>query len=723
MSSAGSIFVDLLLGDAKYNAGWKRAQNTTTTATNAITSSVRQLASTFAAAFSIKNIIEYSDSYKQLQGRLNLVTTSSAQLALTQERLFKISQDTRSDLGATVTLYQRLTSAVNGLGTSQEEVYKFTEQLNKLLITSGLTSTEAAASIYQLTQAFNKGKLDGDEFRTILESAPPILEALSTSLKKTRGEILQMSKDGKLAPQVLIDAVNGMSDVTDERFKKFQLTLGQAFTQLDNAFLKYIGQSDQVNGATNAIAQGVSAIADNMKLVGDAVTTASIVLGTRYALALTTAAAAQISAATSAVALNLAIGNLAFGTNAAAAGMLALRGASIALGLAIPVAVIGAAVYALYELVDGNDAAAAATQRYADQLGQANKLQQEYVTASADRREQIKEDIRSNIEAYKAEVLSLRVLVEEYQKMSNIRLGATELLGRARNEIFAPLGVVDYGTTPGEVAARVEGAKKNAEELQKILDDLDKPRKTTSATPTADETKAAKKAQDEIADTYRRNIELIDGLDDATRTYSKQVNDLDFLLMKGAISQETYNAAMERASGQFKSSTDEMTQYAKRAAENIQDAFANFLFDPFKDGLKGMVKGFADAIRQMIAQQASATFLKGLGSDSNGGGGILGGLIKSVSGAFSGMFADGGYIEPGKWGIAGEAGAEAIYGGKTGATVVPQSKMGGGNVYNIDARGTDEARIMQLEQMLLATTGPGVIERRVQNAQKRGYPI
>ena len=52
------------------------------------------------------------------------------------------------------------------------------------------------------------------------------------------------------------------------------------------------------------------------------------------------------------------------------------------------------------------------------------------------------------------------------------------------------------------------------------------------------------------------------------------------------------------------------------------------------------------------------------GSPAGFGGSWLGSL-------FSGWFADGGVIPPGKWGIAGENGPELIYGGAGGATVVP----------------------------------------------------
>jgi len=47
---------------------------------------------------------------------------------------------------------------------------------------------------------------------------------------------------------------------------------------------------------------------------------------------------------------------------------------------------------------------------------------------------------------------------------------------------------------------------------------------------------------------------------------------------------------------------NEMDNFAKTAAKNIQNSFADFLFDPFAKGTKGMLQGFIDAIRRMVAE-------------------------------------------------------------------------------------------------------------------------
>lgn len=93
---------------------------------------------------------------------------------------------------------------------------------------------------------------------------------------------------------------------------------------------------------------------------------------------------------------------------------------------------------------------------------------------------------------------------------------------------------------------------------------------------------------------------------------------------------------------QATASLNTVSTYADQAARNMQDAFADFLFDPFRDGLKGMLKGFIDIVRRMVAEAAAA---KIFGSKKSGGLG-LGDLITGAVGSLFG-FAQGGSFNVG----------------------------------------------------------------------------
>jgi hypothetical protein len=136
-----------------------------------------------------------------------------------------------------------------------------------------------------------------------------------------------------------------------------------------------------------------------------------------------------------------------------------------------------------------------------------------------------------------------------------------------------------------------------------------------------------------------------------------------------------------------KTTGERMVDYAQQAANNIQDAFAKFLFDPFKDGLKGMLRGFIDVIRQMIAQAAAARIL---GNTEGFFGAILGGL--GLGGR-----AVGGPVSAGNAFIVGERGPE-IFVPHTAGRIQPGMSGGGVTVVqnNTFQAGFDPAQAMPM---------------------------
>ena len=92
-----------------------------------------------------------------------------------------------------------------------------------------------------------------------------------------------------------------------------------------------------------------------------------------------------------------------------------------------------------------------------------------------------------------------------------------------------------------------------------------------------------------------------------------------------------------------KQQLDEYSEYAKQAARNIQFAFADFLFDPFKSGrLSGMLSGFIDVVRRMIAETAAKKVLESSGMEKFFSGvldGILGGGLTEQNSSNLSMLA------------------------------------------------------------------------------------
>lgn len=108
--------------------------------------------------------------------------------------------------------------------------------------------------------------------------------------------------------------------------------------------------------------------------------------------------------------------------------------------------------------------------------------------------------------------------------------------------------------------------------------------------------------------------------------------------------------------------TGEMSEFAKAAAQNMQSAFADFLFDPMKDGFDGMLLDFVNVLRRMAAEAVAAKIFDAIGGAIGGASGGTGGAFASLFSAFAGAKDSGGAIPSGQWGIAGERGPEIVQG-------------------------------------------------------------
>lgn len=756
-SSAGSIFVDLLLRDASYVQGLNRARNSTRQfGSNAqrdlagaksafadvlnpvdnIANSLRGLAGIAAGALSVQQITRYSDTWKQLQGRLLIVEGSMENVGLAQEALSDIADRTRQSLEGVTSFYARLKQFIPEAERAQYDLLGVTESVSTALAITGETSASSMAAMIQFTQAVGTNfEAAGQELRSLQEQAPRLTQALMNALGDGTKSLQQLKDEGKLTRQSVLNALSGMGEEgrrLQEELAKVPVTVGQAFTQLDNAFLKYIGTSEAVTAGTSSLSIVIQTLAANIDFVAKALVGLAFIMTSRVVVAF-------VAAQAQALAYQLTLARMAGVSAAAATSVLALgtaaRGLSFALaalGGPIGIAVIGVVT----ALTLHTNIATEAEGRYNDMIGKTAQEFTNFAAKSEDAKSKILENVESRISAITREKNEVEKLVLAYANLNPDNL--SDALGVGVREFAGKVGI---GTSPSEAIAKYEAAQKALEDLQRRrAEGIDPNNKPT--TPPAVITDAQKKAAKELEKLYEKNRDVIMDLNKETLEYRDTEEELERLFKAKKLTLNEYWEALDNldnkydeASKKTKSFGFDLEEFGKEASRNLQDVFADFFMN-MDDGFDGLVSGFAKALASMVAN-AAASNLAGLifgvaGKDGKSSGGIfdgagdfLGGLASSAGDWFKGLnlFADGGYLPPGQFGIAGEAGAELLYGGKTGVSVFNQDQVGGkgGNTYQFNV-GTqvNQDDILRLQQMIIATAGPGVIEQRVSNAQMRG---
>jgi tape measure domain-containing protein len=227
-------------------------------------------------------LLKMADRAHLFSNSLSTVTKSSADLKDTQEALFGVAQRTRSSFESTVTIYARAARATDKLGISQEKLLRLTETVQKSFAIGGASPQEAQGAAIQLSQGIASDRFGGDEFKSVAENAPVLLNGIAKSLGVTIGKLREMSTQGLLTAKVVTQAIIDASASIDAEFAKTTSTIGQAMVVVDNAILDYVGNSKNVTVASNGIITVLNALANNIDTVAEAV----LLLGGAFASSL-----------------------------------------------------------------------------------------------------------------------------------------------------------------------------------------------------------------------------------------------------------------------------------------------------------------------------------------------------------------------------------------------------------------------------------------------------
>ena len=220
-------------------------------------------------AIGLTQIAQTADEFNNYQSRIALVSKSNREASRTFRQLMTVANDTGQLFGATAELYTRVYRAMGERANSQE-LLQFTKTINQSMVVSGANAQEASAAIIQLSQGMASGTLRGEEFNSVAEQAPVILEMLQKSLGKTRGELRKMAEDGELTTEVVLRAVRESAEGVQAQYDQMPKTIGRAVNELSNAWMQFVGRTDGALSASSVAATIISTLAQNLNVLGNA---------------------------------------------------------------------------------------------------------------------------------------------------------------------------------------------------------------------------------------------------------------------------------------------------------------------------------------------------------------------------------------------------------------------------------------------------------------------
>ncbi|UTD55480.1 tape measure protein [Halomonas sp. MS1] len=258
---------------------------------------LRNIVTAVSSAMATRAIINYSDAWGRAQNQLRQVAGSAAELRDINQQLMDISNRSAVAFENTAGFYARVAQATRGLNIEQSQLVEFVDLTSKSLRANGASAAGASALILQLSQAFSAGILQGEEFNSIIDQAPLLLDALQRETGKGTRELKKIGSDGELSIQMLIRAVSNYSDEINRRAAESTNTFADNLTIARNNMIEFVGSSDSAQGVVGKLGESVIYLSNNLEAVTQGAIALSAVIAGRYATSLGAAAIANISLA------------------------------------------------------------------------------------------------------------------------------------------------------------------------------------------------------------------------------------------------------------------------------------------------------------------------------------------------------------------------------------------------------------------------------------------
>jgi len=211
--------------------------------------------------FGAFKLAEVGDSYTNMASQLEFLTGSTEEAVIAQEQLFQMSQRTRTSTIENSKALTRFALASEMTGLNMEENITVLGNINTLMARTGVSTQESASSMIQLGQALASGRLQGDEFRSMSENVPALMNKMAESLGVTRAELKEMSTAGELTSEVLGKVFLEMGNSADATAESLPLTISGMWTKVANSTERMWDKINDETGILSWVATGFDNLA------------------------------------------------------------------------------------------------------------------------------------------------------------------------------------------------------------------------------------------------------------------------------------------------------------------------------------------------------------------------------------------------------------------------------------------------------------------------------
>lgn len=246
-----------ILGASKRTDDFNDALKRTEAATARASNGLSQFIKTAVGFAAVKKGMDLADTYTNTNARLGMITNSLAEQRSLQNDIFAAANRARGSYTEMASAASKMRMLAGDSFGSNQEAVAFTELLTKSLKVSGAGTAEQNSAFLQISQAMTAGRLQGDEFRSVMENAPMVADAIAQYMGKSKGELKELSSQGLITADIVKNAMFQAAGDIEEKFNTMPMTFRDVGTMMLNSFLETFGGGfEKVSGMLNSSSFG-----------------------------------------------------------------------------------------------------------------------------------------------------------------------------------------------------------------------------------------------------------------------------------------------------------------------------------------------------------------------------------------------------------------------------------------------------------------------------------
>lgn len=242
-----------------------RQVNTLKTSIKALTRVIHLL----IAAEAVRQFMDMAEQAKMLRVKIKLLTGEAEATERVFNRLKEISKETGQSLKDTGDLWQGLAISLKNTSATEGQVLNLVSTLQKLGNLGGVSAEQLSNSMRQFRQAIDAGVLQAEEFNSIRDNTPTIIQEMARQMGLSMGQFRAEMLDGKITAERMLNAIQAATQETNEKFAQLPRTSGMAINELKVEIMGLVEQFDDLFGVSDGVVSAIDLITKGVKGLGE----------------------------------------------------------------------------------------------------------------------------------------------------------------------------------------------------------------------------------------------------------------------------------------------------------------------------------------------------------------------------------------------------------------------------------------------------------------------